>query len=256
MKQVTPQSASAYVDAIELPQTRGITRGVESADEVLELDADKNQAAVVGSEVVSFAKGVSVARRSDIVNCALLAQLVANKRVSDRTQLIQWYKEYFDVLSNLGWTLENNGFSSYEEKADGLEAHEAILKVAAVVLGAAPTALAIVTSTIQAMKSMDADNPWITIFDRESKQSNTARFQVSLAEQSGSNVSLSLMAFALEAQSTLTQVLFFKIRRDKVRLQQCATQVGINKEVLDAVRGKVKSKLAGMSQDFVDSLDL
>jgi hypothetical protein len=26
--------------------------------------------------------------------------------------------------------------------------------------------------------------------------------------------------------------------------------------VLDAVRGKVKSKLAGMSRDFVDSLDL
>jgi hypothetical protein len=32
--------------------------------------------------------------------------------------------------------------------------------------------------------------------------------------------------------------------------------VGISKEVLDAVRGKVKSKLAGMSRDFVDSLDL
>jgi hypothetical protein len=31
---------------------------------------------------------------------------------------------------------------------------------------------------------------------------------------------------------------------------------GSNKEVLDAVRGKVKSKLAGMSRDFVDSLDL
>jgi hypothetical protein len=40
------------------------------------------------------------------------------------------------------------------------------------------------------------------------------------------------------------------------RQRQCATQVGISKEVLDAVRGKVKSKLAGMSRDFVDSLDL
>jgi hypothetical protein len=256
MTRASPQSARAFVDAIELPPTRGATRGFESADTVLELNADKEQAAVVGSEVVSFAKGVSVERRNDIVNCALLAQLVANKRIADRAKLIEWYKEYFDVLSNLGWTLENNGFSSYEEKADGLEAHEAILKVAAVVLGAAPTALAIVTSTIQAMKSMDADNPWITIFDRESKQSNTARFQVSLAEQSGSAVSLSLMAFALEANSTLTQVLFFKIRRDKVRLQQCSTQVGINEEVLGAVRSKVKNKLAGMSRDFVDSLDL
>jgi hypothetical protein len=255
MKQVTPQSARAYVDAIELPRTRGST-GFESGDAVLDLDADKDQAAVVGSEVVSFAKGVSVDQRNDIINCALLAQLVANKRVSDRSNLIQWYKEYFDVLSNLGWTIENNGFSSYEEKADGLEAHEAILKVAAVVLGAAPTALAVVTSTIQAMKSMDADNPWITIFDRESKQSNTARFQVSLATQSGADFGLSLMAFALEAQSTLTQVLFFKIRRDKVRLQQCSTQVAINEEVLNSVRNKVKNKLAGMAGGFVDSLDL
>lgn len=255
MTQVTPQSARAYVDAIELPRPEGTT-GFESVETELHLDAGKDQAAVVGSDVVSFAKGVPVDRRNDIVNCALLAQLVANKRVADRRNLIEWYREYFDVLSNLGWTLENNGFSAYEEKADGLEAHEAILKVAAVVFGSAPTALALVTSTIQAMKSMDADNPWITIFDRESKQSNTARFQVSLATQSGSDLGLSLMAFALEAESTLTQVLFFKIRRDKVRLQQCATQVAINEDVLDGVRNKVKTKLAGMAGGFVDSLDL
>ena len=66
MKQVTPQSARAYVDAIELPQGRA-GAGFESADTVLELDGDKDQAAVVGSEVVSFMKGVSVDRRNDIV---------------------------------------------------------------------------------------------------------------------------------------------------------------------------------------------
>jgi hypothetical protein len=255
VKEVTPQSARAYVDAIDLPGTRSHT-GFESADVVLNLDADKDQAAVVGSEVVSFAKGVPVERRNDIVNCALLAQLVANKRVSDRSKLIQWYKEYFDALGNLGWTIANDGFSSYEENAHGLEAHEAILKVAAVVLGAAPTALAIVTSTINAMKSMDADNPWITIFDRESKQSNTARFQVSLATQDGNDFGLSLMAFALEAQSTLTQVLFFKIRRDDVWLQQCATQVAINEDVLNGIRSRVKNKLVGNAEGFLDALDL
>ena len=64
------------------------------------------------------------------------------------------------------------------------------------------------------------------------------------------------MAFALKAESTLTQVLFFKIRRDKVQLQQCSTRVTINEEVLASVRHKVKNKLAGLAGGFVDSLDL
>lgn len=254
MSRVTIASASKFLEHVELP---ALARGAAREAELIDFDELKNQAAVVGSEVVSFVKGVSAERRQDIVNCALLAQLAANHRVQDKTRIFEWYDAYFEVLTNLGWVLQDKGFSSYEEKADGLQAHEAILKVAGVLLGAAPTALAIVTSTIEAMKEMDKGNPWITIFDRESKSAKTARFQIALAEEGSSGqFMVTLMAFGLEAESTLTQVLFFKIRSDKVSFKHCSGKVTINEMVLAGVREKIQAKLIGRTGGYIDSLDL
>ena len=257
MSGITRVTASQFLDHLELPAiTRGGFEAVAQASQI-DFDALKNQAMVVGSEVVSFVKGVSIERRKDIINCALLAQLAAGHQVKDRNSIIEWYDSYFGVLTNLGWVIQDKRFDSYEDKADGMEAHEAILKVAAVLLGAAPTALAIVTSTIQAMKTMDADNSWITIFDRESRSAETARFQIALAEQDDSGqFMVSLMAFGLKADSTLTQVLFFKIRSGKVSFKHCSGKVTINEEVLAGIREKIRTKLVGRTEGYVDSLDL
>lgn len=257
MPKISAASARHFLDDLELPAVA--KGGYEGVDETprIDFDALKNQAIVVGSDVVSFVKGVSAERRQDIINSALLAQLAANNKVKDRNNVFEWYSAYFDVLTNLGWVIQDKGFAEYQEQADGLEAHEAILKVATVLLGAAPTALAIVTSTIEAMKSMDKDNPWITIFDRESRSAETARFQIALAEEDeAGQFMVSLMAFGLKADSTLTQILFFKIRSDKVSLKHCSGKVTIDEDVLAGVRDKIRVKLIGRTGGYIDSLDL
>ena len=257
MSHITLASARQFLDHLELPAwTR---EGFEGAGEtaIIDFDALKNQAAVVGSEVVSFVKGVSAARRQDIVNCALLAQLAADHKVKDKNMIFEWYDAYFEVLSNLGWVIQDKGFTVYEEEADGLEAHEAILKVATLLLGAAPTVLAVVITTLEAMKSMDKDNPWITIFDRESRAAEAARFQIALAEEDeAGQFMVSMMAFGLKGTSKLTQILFFKIHSDKVTFKHCSGKVTINEEVLAGVREKVRVKLIGRTGGYIDSVDI
>jgi hypothetical protein len=212
---------------------------------------------VVGSEVVSFVQGVSAERRQDIVNAALLAQLAATKKVQDRNDVFAWYHAYFDVLGNIGWVIQDTGFNSYEEQADGLEAHEAILKVAAVVLGPASTALALVTATVEAMKSMDADNPWITIFDRESRSAESARFQVALAEEAeNGQFMVTTMAFGLRAESSITQILFFKIHKNKVSFKNCTGKATINEDVLTDVRETIKKKLSAHIAANIAAIDI
>jgi hypothetical protein len=100
------------------------------------------------------------------------------------------------------------------------------------------------------------DKPWITLFDRESKYTNVARFQIALVEQGDADQFLvSLMAFSLEAQSTLTQVLFFKIRSDSVKLKHCTGKVTINDAVLSGgVRAQIKTKIAAYASNFIASL--
>ena len=254
-KKATPQSAREFLNTVKLPTPARARGGVEGVREIIDFNAQKNQAMVVASDIVSFVKGVSSERRQDIVNSSLLAQLVANKKVPDKKNIIEWYNAYFDVLENIGWVIQDRSFSSYTEEADGLEAHEAIIKVASVFLGAAPTALALVISTLEALKSMDSSKPWITIFDRESKQAKTGHFQIALAEQGDNDQFLvSLMAFSLKAESTLTQILFFKIRNDEVELEKCSGKVTINDKVLSSIRDLVSQKIAAHTSDYIAKL--
>lgn len=255
MSTITQGTARRFLNALDLPAST--SRGFKTAAEapVIDFNEQKNQAMVVASDIVSFVKGVSVERRQDITNACLLAQLAANRKVSDKSRILDWYNAYFEVLENIGWVIQDKGFASYEEKADGLEAHEAILKVAATVLAPSPTALMVITSTLDAMKSIESGKPWITLFDRESKHANVARFQIALAEQNDAGQFLvSLMAFSLEAQSTLTQVMFFKIRSDNVKLKHCTGKVTISDDVLSSVREQIKTKIASYAKDFIAAL--
>ena len=255
MKNISPDQARRYVDSLQMPE-RMLSRGVKDVGTVeLNFEQIKDQAAVVGSDIVSFVKGVTPERREDIVNCSLLAQLAAKKQVSDPSRIYDWYNTYFDVLMHIGWSVQDRGFATYSETSENFEAHEAIMKVAASLLGPAATTLAVIKATLDALKSMSAESPWITIFNRESQSAQTARFQVTLAEQGEEDQFLvSLMAFGLEAKATITQVFFFKFKSNEASLKHYSGKVTINTDVLTNVRDLIKNKIATHATGYIMAL--
>jgi hypothetical protein len=256
MAAITVDTARRYVATLDLPAAPRVVRGAPSAGLAeAAFESAKGQAAVVGSDVISFVSGVTAERREDIVNSALLAQLAAKKRVPDASRVYEWYDAYFDVLTNVGWAVQARQFAEYRQTSENFEAHEAILQVAATLLGPATTALAIVKTTLDALRSMSADSPWITLFNRESQSTRAARFQVSLAEQAPDGQFLvSLMAFGLEAKATITQVLFFKARKNDVTLRHHSGQVTIATDVLEGIRADLKAKIVQFAQDYIRKL--
>jgi len=256
----TPAQARAYVEDLDLPVPRPALLGPNDAPLDFAFKTARDQAAVVGSGVVAFVNGITEQQRSDIVNATLLAQLATKKKVKEPVDLggvVAWYDNYFEVLSNVGFVVQDRGFAEYSEAAKGFEIHEAILEVAKVALGAAPTALALVTKTLESLKSMDAESPWITLFHRESRSAKTARFQVTLVEPDASGgLLIQLMAFGLEATATVTQVLFFKFKKNEARLQHHSGKVTINSLVLESVRQSIAAKIVEHSKGFVAGLDI
>jgi len=245
-------NARRFVEALRLrPTPRAGDAPPQSAVD-LALDAAKDQAAVVGSDVISFVSGVTAERRAAIIDSSLLAQLVAKKTVGDPSRIDDWYDAYFEVLTNIGWLVQDRSFAEYREQHSYLDAHQAILAVATALLGTAPAALALVKATLDALRSMDADSPWITIFSRECQAARTARFQISLAEQDpNGQFFVTLMAFGLEATSTVTQVLFFRASASEATLRHFSGRVTISTDVLDGVRDAIRAKLAGVAADYV-----
>jgi hypothetical protein len=219
-----------------------------------DFDAAKKQAVIVGSDVISFVRGVSAERRNDIVNCALFAQLVANKKV-DASQVIPWYKAYFETLSNIGWVIQERSFVKHTEASTNLDAHESIIKVATALLGPGATTLQLVTTTLDALKGMSKDSPFFTLFNRESQKAKTARFQISLAEEDEKGRFLvTLMAFALSAKANLTQVLFFRFRSNKITLKHASGKVTVHTDVLASIRPELTEKLIGFAKKYVKQL--
>lgn len=247
---VTVESAVQYVNQADIPQTKAGAAPVQLA-----LNSAKDQAAVIGSDVLSFVKGVTAERREAIINSSMLAQLVATKKVPDKSNISGWYDAYFDVLGNVGWVIQENNFAVYQEKSQNFEAHKAILAVATTLLGAAPTALALVTTTINALRSMDDSRPWISLFNRETQRGKAARFQIGLAsEEQDGHFTVSTMAFSLVAKETITQVLFFKARAQEATLRHFSGKVTINTTVLDGTRKALEKKLVGQANNFIEQL--
>jgi len=252
-----PQSALHFLNDAALPEVRsdrGPRARADSQTVLDALDTTKEQAAIVGSEVISFAEGVPGAFRQDLVNGSLLAQLVATKRVPDKTRIFDWYDAYFDALANIGWSVQGRDFRIYVEASQNFDSHKAIIS-ALTAVGAGATAVAMVVSTLEALQSMDEDSPWITLFAKESKGAEGASFQITAVEKGPSGEPfVTLAAFSLQATFKLTQVLFFKVRASDVKLRSCSSKVTINPDVANAVRQPLREKLVGHAADFIKAL--
>jgi hypothetical protein len=247
---------------------RDFVTGVEIVDpprlamsfskDVFDYDAAKRQALVVGADVIAFVKGVTPEQRNDIVNASLLAQLVAKRKVPNPktlTAVKEWYDEYFDVLSRIGFVIQDKGFAEYHESSESFQAHEAILEIATTLLAGTPGALALVKTTLESLQKMSSNSPWITLFNRESQSANTARFQVSLInEDDNGSLLVTLIAFGLEARTTVTQVLFFKFHTNDVKLHHHSGKVTINAPLLAGVRDQIAGKLVAYTSDYIKGL--
>jgi hypothetical protein len=249
--------AMQFIKSVPLPPPATVAMGAETdAKEVF--DKAKSQAQVVGSGVFSFAQGVTTEVRQAISDSALLAQLVANKKTSAEAQPLDWFKSYSEVLQNIGWTLQEKSWVDYSGSGTAVEVHEKIIEVMSAALAPSAAALAIITATMNALKSMNADSPWITLFSRESQKAKIARFQIGLVEkEDNADVFVSLLACLIEARNTITQVLFFKFKDAKASFRANGAKVSINRPNLVYLGPGIQNRVRVYQADYLSSvLDL
>ena len=239
---------------------RGIARGVVSMDAASEagevFDKAKAQAQVVGSGVFSFAQGVTAEDREAISDSALLAQLVANKKVPSVEEApLEWFKAYVEVLQNVGWTMQEGGWADYAATGTGVEVHEKIIEVLTAALGPSPATLTLITTTVNALKAMKPESSWITLFSREVQKARIARFQIGLVEKEESgDVFVSLLACLVEAQNSITQVLLFKFKSANASFRANGAKVSVNRAALADLGPLIQGKVRAFQRDYVSSI--
>lgn len=245
--------ARTFVGSADLPARP--TDVVAQDSTTLIFETTKQQAVVVGADVIAFASGVEADVREAISDSALLAQLVANQKDPDQKNVLGWFKNYFTVLQTIGWTVQENGFVKFSESTAGFETHESLLEFAAVALGPAVGALAVVTATINALKNVGSNAGWITIFNRETQHAEAGRFQISIVEpDKAGGVLVTMLAFTIEAKKTVTQVLFFKLTETGATFMKNEAKASINMAALRDLREPIRKKVRDFQGNFLAGL--
>jgi hypothetical protein len=218
-------------------------------------DKAKMQAQVVGAGLFSFAQGVTAETRQGISDSALLAQLVANKKVSAEENPLEWFAAYFDVLQKVGWTVQESTWTDYTAQGTAVEVHDKILEVMTAVLGPSAAAIAVITATIHALSGMNPNSAWMTLFNRESQKARLARFQIGLVEkEENSDIFVSLLACLIEAHNDITQVLFFKFKNAGATFRANSGKVSINRTSLNDLGPSIRDKIHAYQTNYLSSI--
>lgn len=217
----------------------------------------KPQAVAVGSQITEFADNVPESRRPQIANSFLLAQLAANKVVREGGDTAAWYEQYIEVLSNVGWLIETQISSTRDVSGGAAELHQEIIPVITAALGPAVAAAALVTKVLDGLAAMNKDLPWITLFSKESQRAHANQFQVSYAEvPEGMQPRITLTCFELDAQKSITQVLFFKFSDSSGRLRHFGSKLSMNSGVFDKVEDVVEDRVAEFATSYITGIPI
>jgi len=257
-------SAAAYLKALDLPVSSFASdfRTIKTS-EIKDLDADislafdqaKAQSQVVGSAIISFSQGVAEQTREAISDAALLAQLVANKKfASFEAAPKEWFSKYSEVLQNIGWVLEEQGWGEYEIDGNAAEVHEKILDVLTIALAPSAAAAKILTGMISALSAMSPESQWFTLFSQESQHAKTARFQIGLVETGTDGLIVSLLACLIQAQHNLTQVLFFKFNDTVANFSGNSIKASINETDLQSLSSLIDEKIRDLRRQYVSTI--
>ncbi len=243
----TIAAARTLITEAELPALAGLAADAPTGGGLPDFDPAKPQALVIGSDVLSFTVGVEADFRQAIADSALFAQLVALNKTSGAAEPMKFFDAYLATLSGLGWLIQTHETATLELRTDGFDVHGAITGVITAFLAPIAGAAAAVIAVLNGLKQMDQDAPFITLFNKRSRQQTLSRFQFTYVHKDPEHgLFAEIAAFALDAEVGETQVLFFRLSKNSSALSRSLGTLSVDTEALKGI----KANLAAKVKDF------
>ncbi|WP_333848999.1 hypothetical protein [Leclercia sp.] len=245
------QSAKDFIARTDLPsqpELFGINAGMGMPD----FETSSQQSLVVGSNVVSFASGIDAKLRQAITDTSLFAQLAAARAVNNDPDPLKFFDAYFTYLANIGWVIQSKQTAEVNYEGDTLEVHKAILGVITSFLSPVAGALQAVLSVLSGLQNMNRNAPFITLFKKQSQHGNIGRFQFTCIYSDPEQGPVArAIAFSLQADNTLTQVLFFKLQKGKTNFRRSEGVLSIDAHALISLQSQLTTKLKAYHSAYI-----
>ncbi|WP_211827270.1 hypothetical protein [Kistimonas asteriae] len=208
-----------------------------------------------GSFVV-LSQHVEQQATKDVINSTLFAQLAASHDYDKNTQLAQWYKRYTEVMSIQGWDISDFDDSALASVSTDLSVSEAIFDVLKTAL-TDPSDKAMVNAAISALKKLEKEGPFISLFNHSAIGANRANFQSSFVttDQHGL-VSMNLGYLVVGFTDLSTTILFLRVKEGESWIKSHNETIKLDYDVFNQVRDQVIEKLGDNARSQVAGIDL
>ena len=216
------------------------------------LRLDSPAAKVVAGSLASFTSGLSGQRMDDVQNSTLLAQLAANEKFPDQKDAVDWYNFYGEVLSNLGWNVQEFAFDEYKSH-QAFKLSEVTLELLSALIGDDQQLLTVVKRTLDSFaKSPEG----LTLFKANSASGRYGRFQVLPCTVTNGQVSLVSIFTYFEANQVSENYFFSTYNSEDITMNQAAQVLTLDEEVYGKVRQAVIDKLGINASKYVKNLQI
>lgn len=211
------------------------------------------QSFIADKAIMSFVAGISPQYRKDVLNCTLLAQMVANKKFSteDKDTML-WYKAYVEVLSQLGWVMEGGDVNTYETKGSILKVENVVIDILVKAFGS--SFIGLITKTLDALKTPEESKKLIA-FETNSMPMQKGCFQLAAASEKNNAVVIQVGTFLLTSTNKVKQILFFDFARDTTKLEYINHRATLNVESFAKHREDVLEKLQDKVGKYISEID-
>ncbi len=205
---------------------------------------------------VAVSQHVGQQATEDVINSTLFAQLAASNDYDKNTQLTQWYERYTDVMSLQGWDISDFEESSLSSASTDLSVSEVIFDILKAALKD-PSEQAMVNAAVAALKKLEKEGPFISLFNHSAIGANRANFQSSFVTHDEHGlVSMNLGYLVVGFKDISSTILFLRVKEGESWIKSHSETIKLDYDVFNQIRGQIIEKLGDNARSQVAGIDI
>ncbi|PJR08743.1 hypothetical protein [Sinorhizobium meliloti] len=236
---------------IESADLGNIEESVATVESPPGLNLDKLPSAVVsGTALIDFSGVPSLPVRAGVSEALLFASRVATTSMKAGNDEDDWLAAYTSNLAKLGFGISGAAVTKSAFKKAGLEVHKAIIPFLTVAFGGAAIG-PVILAGLQNLQDMNKDEPWITLFDRQTRRFNASEMHFAAATSTDTETTVRYAVARLYVATQKTAVLFFKLTKAEAEFESTTKTLIGNNSLLVMMEAQLRQKLAGLTTTFI-----
>ena len=246
---------------VETAQVAQITRPeasiptLENAVTEAPLDLDKLPDGIVSGNTLIDYSAASERCRSGLSLALAFANRTTRAEMRQGDDEDDWFAAYKSNLARLGFNVSQGAFVKSAFKKRGLAVHQAIIPFLTAALGGAGVG-PVIFALLQNLQKGDADKPWITLFDQETRMLNTREMHFAAVNSDNVESKMRHVAARLYFVDKETNVLFFRINDTSADFESVTTTLSIDNGLLSTIEPALRDRLGTSALDFIKKAEV